>query len=434
MATSEQTLQLLRDQYQADERPWVVAYSGGKDSTLVLQLVFELLLDLGAAAKKPVFVLSSDTRVEAPNVARYVHENLANIEHAARSRNLNLHTRLVFPAPEEGYWSKMIGRGYPPPSRWFRWCTSTMKIRPSRRGIEDITREYGSVILLLGSRLDESSARSQSIQSHTNNEKGLNPHHEIPNALVFKPVVDWATDQVWEYLYSVPPAWGGTHDELIRLYRQANGGECPVVLDLNTPSCGGSRFGCWTCTVVKQDKSMQGFIAGGEDSMIPLNELRGRLITYRDAPGMRSNIKRDDRQGHGPFTPDGRRTILRDLLETERQAGQELISSEELGHIQRIWTEEFDFTGNDAIRIAREYDREVSMDEMAAPQAPSDEDSLIEAAAGEVDASPELLKSILGLVRQRHAELDTWGAKPRLEREIEEMLIKAARQLEDAAS
>jgi len=321
MATIEQTPQLLRDQYLSDERPWVVAYSGGKDSTLVLQLVFELLLDLGSAAKKPVFVLSSDTRVEAPNVARYVHESLGNIEHAARSRNLNLHTRLVFPAPEEGYWSKMIGRGYPPPSRWFRWCTSNMKIRPSRRGIEDITREYGSVILLLGSRLDESSARSQSIQSHINNEKGLNPHHEIPNALVFKPIVDWSTDQVWEYLYTVQPAWGGTHDELIRLYRQANGGECPVVLDLNTPSCGGSRFGCWTCTVVKQDKSMEGFIAGGEESMIPLNELRGCLISYRDAPGMRSNIKRDDRQGHGPFTPDVRRAILRDLLETERRHG-----------------------------------------------------------------------------------------------------------------
>ena len=150
-------------------------------------------------------------------------------------------------------------------------------------------------------------------------------------------------------------------------------------------------------------------------------------------PGMRSNIKRDDRQGHGPFTPDGRRLILRDLLATERRHGQELISSEELGHIQRIWTEEFDFTGNDVARIAKEHDRGITMNETFALQTASDEDSLIEAASGEADASPELLKSILHLVRQRHSELDTWGAKPRLEREIEDMLIKAARQIEDVA-
>ncbi|HNK31765.1 MAG TPA: phosphoadenosine phosphosulfate reductase family protein, partial [Plasticicumulans sp.] len=155
LATSrlDDTRQQLLRQYCADDRPWVVAYSGGKDSTLVLQLVFEMLLDLGTTAHKPVYVLSSDTRVEAPNISAYVRTALQNIEHAAQARGLNVQVRLVNPEGKEGFWLNLIGKGYPPPSRWFRWCTNNMKIKPSRRAIESIARKYGSVILLLGSRI-----------------------------------------------------------------------------------------------------------------------------------------------------------------------------------------------------------------------------------------------------------------------------------------
>ena len=83
MQNIDETKQLLREQYEADGRPWVVAYSGGKDSTLVLQLVMELLLELGSAAHKPVYVLSSDTRVEAPNVSEYVKDAMDRIEASA---------------------------------------------------------------------------------------------------------------------------------------------------------------------------------------------------------------------------------------------------------------------------------------------------------------------------------------------------------------
>ena len=200
----------LRGLYRADSRPWVVAFSGGKDSTVVLQLVFRMLQDLGEEATKPVIVLSSDTQVEAPNVAVFVQETLRRIHAQAHALKLPLVTQLVKPLPEESYWGKIIGKGYPPPTRWFRWCTSNMKIKPSRRAVETMTREHGSVILLLGTRIDESAQRGRTMQARTLNSKGLNPHHEIPNALVAAPIADWGTDDVWEYLASGPCPGGIT--------------------------------------------------------------------------------------------------------------------------------------------------------------------------------------------------------------------------------
>ncbi|MFD2113517.1 phosphoadenosine phosphosulfate reductase family protein [Thiorhodococcus fuscus] len=240
-----QTKESLREHYFADQRSWVVAYSGGKDSTLLLQLVYELILELGSGATKPIDIVASDTRVEAPNVEEYLADRLSRIESHARANGLPVHVHRVQPTPEQSFWGNLIGKGYPSPTRWFRWCTTKMKIKPSRAVIDGIVRKHGGVVLLLGTRIDESAGRAQRMEGRATNSRGLNPHGEIPDALVMTPIADWTTDQVWEYLFTHnPPPWGGTHDFMLDLYRQASGGECPVVLDLNTPSCGGSRFGC----------------------------------------------------------------------------------------------------------------------------------------------------------------------------------------------
>lgn len=328
---AETTRRDLRRLYDADSRPWVVAFSGGKDSTLLLQLVCELLQELGPKAHKPVFVVSTDTRVEAPNISDYVRGVHDLLQAHARTHRLPLETRLVEPKPAHSFWGKLIGHGYPSPTRWFRWCTSNMKIKPARAAIEEIARGYGSVILLLGTRLDESSARGTRIRARELTDRGLNPHHEIPDALVATPIVNWSTDQVWDYLFTHnPPPWGGRHDFLLGLYRQAAGGECPVVLDISTPSCGGSRFGCWTCTVVKEDKSIQGFIQSGEHWMQPLNAFRNRLKEVREYPEWRETRRRDASPGLGPFRPDKRRLLLTELLTLERQVGKTLISDDEI--------------------------------------------------------------------------------------------------------
>ena len=220
-----------------------------------------------------------------------------------------------------------------------------MKIRPVRKEIENITREHGSVILLLGTRSAESSNRKRHMGSIKRSSRGLNPHHEIPNALVLAPIGHWTTDDVWEYLFTNNPApWGGSHNQMLELYRAANGGECPVIMDSETPTCGGSRFGCWTCTVVKEDKSMQSFIANGEAWMQPLNHYRNWLKTMREEPERRQTKKRDGRDGLDPFKAQTRIEMLHKLLEAEQAVGRQLISKEDILAIQEQWNEDFDFS------------------------------------------------------------------------------------------
>lgn len=62
----------------------------------------------------------------------------------------------------------------------------------------------------------------------------------------------------------------------ISLYADADSGECPfagIHAGGQTQSCGNSRFGCWVCTVVKEDKSLNGFIRSGHRELFHLLNL-----------------------------------------------------------------------------------------------------------------------------------------------------------------
>jgi DNA sulfur modification protein DndC len=416
----------LAEQYLADDRPWVVAYSGGKDSTLVLQLVIETLCNLHGNATKPVYVISSDTKVEAPQIVNYVEKVLDAVAIFSRLQNLPLRTEIVRPSVEQGFWSKLIGLGYPPPTRWFRWCTSNMKIKPSRAKIDEITQIYGSVILLLGSREQESQNRAGQMAARARNIRGLNPHHEIPNAFVLTPISDWDNDSVWEYLFeNNPPPWRYPHDEMLSLYRQASGGECPVVMDLNTPSCGGSRFGCWTCTVVKLDKSMEGFVQAGAAWLQPLNEFRNWLKEVRERPEWRQSIRRSGEPGVGPFTPSARECILKELLSLERDVGFVPIQDEDIAYIQGVWSDEFDLSGRRAIDFAAQFGRQIEGPINMKPL--QGHRALVEEVAARNEVPTEVLDSLLGL-EEEFQNLHAWGARPNLKNRISEIVNRAIKQ------
>lgn len=429
LTLAERTKNSLKQQLVADRRPWVVAYSGGKDSTLVLQLVYELLCELNREINKPIHVIASDTRVEAPNIEDYLAQRLTMIGAHASANGLPLTVHRVQPDPDQSFWANLIGRGYPSPTRWFRWCTTKMKIKPSRAVIDQIAREHGSVVLLLGTRLDESSGRAQRMEARQTNARGLNPHHEIPDALVMTPIADWNTDAVWEYLFTHnPPPWGGSHDFMLDLYRQASGGECPVVLDLGTPSCGGSRFGCWTCTVVKEDRSMRGFIDSGETWMEPLNEFRNWLKDIREDTEQRDGLRRDNRVGMGPFRSETRKRILRRLLELERKIGRQLISDTEIAFIQQQWNDDFD-VNDSALTIAEEFGREVS----AVPKPHQDRASdlqLIESLAPDYEVQPIWATELYRLVSDSYPSLDTPASHNKLLGDVVKVIDNAVRQAE----
>lgn len=334
--------------------PWIIGYSGGKDSTLLVQLVFEMLLDLAPGDRtRPVHVLCNDTLVESPILMAYIDKMLARLQTAAESLHLPIVVVKTTPDPDQTFWVNLIGRGYPAPTRMFRWCTDRMKIAPTSNYIRNKVSENGEVVLLLGVRRAESANRAVTMNRHPNAAGSrLNPHDDMKGCMVFRPLIDMTTDDVWLLLLQRTPPWGGSHRELVTLYRNAQGGECPLVLDKSqAPSCGtsSSRFGCWTCTVVDKDRSMEGFIDAGYEKMEPLMEFRDWLAKFRNERSKRMIERRNGRIAlmgdgvttvAGPFTLEARQEILTRLLEVQTEVGMPLISTDEIARIKAMWAED----------------------------------------------------------------------------------------------
>ncbi|PXY44722.1 DNA phosphorothioation system sulfurtransferase DndC [Flavobacterium hydrophilum] len=336
------------DQFLFDDskRPWIIGFSGGKDSTMLLQVVWRSLLKIDPFLRQSrrIYVVCNDTLVENPRIVKFINSTLAKIQEAAIQYELPITVHQTTPQLEESFWVKLIGLGYPAPNKFYRWCTERLKINPTTKFITEKIHENGEAIILLGTRSAESSNRAKSIKKHEIKGQRLRKH-QLPNSYVYAPLKDVTTNELWQYLNQVSPPWGGTNKELITLYRNANAGDCPLVIDESTPSCGNSRFGCWTCTVVNKDKSMEGLIENGEEWMTPLMDIRNFLVTTRDNPEKYRQKERRNKTISenlwGPYTFDTRVKILTRILraqrDIQREEGVELITHQELVMIQYYW-------------------------------------------------------------------------------------------------
>jgi DNA sulfur modification protein DndC len=353
----------VQEVYLMDQRPWVVGFSGGKDSTVVAQLVYHAVATLPQdQKKKPVFVISSDTLVETPMVTDLISGTLARLGKQAKKNGLPISGHMVYPKTGETFWVNLIGKGYPAPTTQFRWCTERMKINPVSDFIKAKVSEYGEVVIILGSRSQESATRAHVMKKHRIAGSRLSRHSDLPSAYIYPPIANWTHDEVWDCLLSAPQPWGGTNEALFQLYKGSNDGECPLVIDTNTPSCGNSRFGCWTCTVVTKERAIEGLINSGETWLKPLQEFRNFLYqtTIPENKKIYRNIKRRtgvisykqgpiDKDGNsdlkhipGPYWMKYRQDFLRQILTIQKDLDQQgkdvtLISKEELHKIRKEW-------------------------------------------------------------------------------------------------
>jgi DNA sulfur modification protein DndC len=351
----------IQDLYQADEIPWVVGYSGGKDSTAVLQLVWLAVSQLPIHVKrKPVHVITTDTLVENPVVAAWVDHSHEVMGLAAVQTGLPIYPHKLSPDVTNTFWVNLIGRGYPAPRPKFRWCTDRMKIKPADTFISDVVRQNGEAIIVLGIRRAESTVRAARMNANDEGEvrANLSSHGSLANAFIYGPIQDWSNDDVWTFLMQVKNPWGFDNKALMSLYQGASpDAECPVVLDTSTPSCGDSRFGCWVCTLVEKDKSMTAMIQNDEDKewMAPLLAFRDALDQpdhdirdFRRMKGAVTLFSREDKPVPGPYTQAARESWLRQLLDAQEVVrnhpkappavrGMELITDDELHEIRRIW-------------------------------------------------------------------------------------------------
>lgn len=399
----DNTIEEIQQQYLADETPWIIGYSGGKDSTTMLQLVLYALAKLPKnLLHKEIHVLSNDTLVENPAIVQYVENQLVKIQEIGRRRIFNQKPNLfkaikVTPKLEDRFWMNLIGKGYPSPNRWFRWCTDRLKINPTNDYILEQVSKHGKAIILLGTRKSESANRRKSMEKY---DIGIGEmklrNHSLPNAWVYAPIAEWTTKEIWTYLLQVPSFWGGNNRKLVSLYKNAspNATECPLVIDKSTPSCGNSRFGCWVCTVVKRDKSMENLIDNGEEWMEPMLFFRDFLAAARNDETKRMNISRDNRKRLGPFHFEVRADLLRQLLEVEKEVDLPLIGKQELAAIQVQWNYDGNFDYNVSDIYESVYQKPLLMNKERKKQE-AEEMRLLEEVAKEHGVNPDHIKTLM---------------------------------------
>lgn len=359
----------IQDLYCLDEIPWVIGYSGGKDSTAVLQLIWNAIAKIPQEKRiKKIDVITTDTLVENPIVSAWVRKSIKQMNVAAIEQEMPINTHVLQPEWTDTFWVGLIGKGYPAPRGKFRWCTDRLKISPSNRFIRNVIRTSGETILVLGTRKAESTKRAHRMKKMEARRvrDRLSPNMNLPNSLVYSPIEDWRDDEVWLYLMQWDNPWGYSNKDLFAMYRGASAdNECPLVVDTSTPSCGSSRFGCWVCTMVSQDKSLTAMIQNDEEKewLQPLLDFRVELDVEdsrdrRDFRRRNGNVQLYERnlEGEiaiepipGPYSKEARDYLLTRLLSVQTEIRSKapedmrditLISNEELSEIRRIWLEE----------------------------------------------------------------------------------------------
>jgi DNA sulfur modification protein DndC len=456
--------------YCSDNIPWIIGWSGGKDSSATLQLVWNAIAALPAKQRtKPISIISTDTQVENPVISAWVQNSLEQIKAVAKKKKLPFEAHLLTPAVQDTFWVNLIGKGYPAPRQKFRWCTERLKIRPSNAFIREQVRQNGETILVLGTRKSESSQRAYTMAKHAERRvrERLSPNATLPNSLIYSPVEAWSSHDVWLYLHSHPCPWSakGTdlNKELFALYRGATAdNECPLVVDTSTPSCGNSRFGCWVCTLVDRDKSMEAMVLNDESKewMLPLLELRDELDfrsdekreqerAHRDFRRMGGNVQLFERgtgeetevvEIPGPYIKSWREELLRKVLTTQTRVREtapphmqeiELISREELQEIRRIWREEKHEFDDALPRIYRETTGQIFQDPRPDSEQAllgSDEWQILEELCEGDTMHLELLTKLLNTERQHHLAINRSGILKDLKRCFE----TSARNKEEA--
>ena len=396
--------------YQHDKRPWMIGFSGGKDSTLLTCLVMKMLQNLPKEKRnKKVYIVSSDTMVENPIVRDYMHKMSKMIGDVGE--DLNIVSQIIYPDVTESFWAKVIGLGYPTPEApGFRWCTERLKIKPMNKFTLDTIKNNGEVVLLLGVRKAESVYRANNIKAREIEGKLLVPHNDIENAYVYNPLTEIPNEVVWEYLLmgdAITP-WGSDNKYLFSLYQGENlGEEQSVIGEIDKdkiPVTGNSRFGCWICTMVKEDKSLKTFIDRGETWLIPLRNYRNWMLELRSDPSKRETKRRngsvyrkaDGELGLGPFTMEARKEMLRRLLELEVETGLDLISLEELKAIDRMWDDEGDLSRRALVEMYYEIKgKRLPWDNFKVPVFSSDVIEQIKKHCEENDVEFELISKLI---------------------------------------
>lgn len=317
-----ESISVLKSVIDKGYKHWIVTFSGGKDSTTTLIVVLETALAFPEQVER-IDVVYSDTRVEIPVIQQFALSFLEYLQRSDRTVGLPLHCHRVYPLVEESFWVCLLGRGYPPPHQRFRWCTRRLKIEPVEQALKAFIQPDRSVIFT-GVRFGESHSRDSRLyhSCRRGGECGQGVWFEYSTRLkagYSAPIVGWGECDVWDFLNFYAPTLGyPTHHLEESVY---NGRE--------------TRFGCWMCTVVKQDKAMEKITSLPQWSHLrPLLQFRHLVKELSDSP--HSRVSRPDGRP-GRLKLSARQYLLNELLETQMKVKMPLILAEEIAAIKELW-------------------------------------------------------------------------------------------------
>ena len=425
------------DQYMfadSSNRPWIIGFSGGKDSTVMLQLVWKALekaKNFHGFVRRDVYVVSNDTMIENPIIVEYVNRVLDKIEQAAVEQDMPIRVVRTIPKLEDSLWVNMIGKGYPAPNNAFRWCTERLKIKPTANFITEQVNEFGEAIILIGTRYAESANRARTMNKHAVRGQRLTKHPTQLNTYMYAPIRYLLLEQVWYIINSMPSPWGASNEELFKIYANASADdyECPVVVtSTEHKSCGQSRFGCWMCSVVKEDKSMAALIQNGFEWLSPLLKFRDEIVEERNVITNRLPIRRNGTQAvndMGPYTPKYRAKMLQRLFETQKKLQNngydvKLITNQELIAIQTIWYRDFIF----GYKVSEIYKQvyKATLDMKEQNEKLEKENELLKKSCADNPDDLDLIQELLSLQKSKSLLDRKRGLKSDIEQRIEDYL------------
>jgi len=305
---------------------WVIAYSGGKDSTATVALTLELVRS-GELDPESVEIIYCDTMMEIPILQDNAFHFLQYLDKVAHAEQLPVKCRIVKPDVREGFWFLLLGKGYPPPHQRFRWCTRRLKITPSRKLVRN--GDPKRTCILTGVRFRESRERDRQLQLSCTRGgecgQGVWFWQSKGFGISFAaPIVNWSDCDVWDFLRFLLPPQGYPTLKLYEIYRNGN--------DM--------RFGCWMCTVVRQDRTMMKLTEANNLAYLkPLLDYRNYVMDVTNCQSHReSRVTRPD-GNPGRLTIETRRMLFDRLLTVEKSSGLRLITEEEKAAILRYWSE-----------------------------------------------------------------------------------------------
>lgn len=311
-------------------RHWALAYSGGKDSTATVAFVAWAIQSGKVDPPDSLTVLYADTRMELPPLQQGAMRMLDALQAEG------FKAQVVWPAMDERFYVYMLGKGVPPPSNTFRWCTGQIKVRPMLDALAALREQTGQKLLMLtGVRLGESAARDQRIALSCSRDSGECGQgwfqHATPEAVAdtLAPLLHWRLCHVYDWLY-FDDRHGYDARTIAAVY-----GDSEV------------RTGCVGCNLASRDTALERLIRYPEWSHLsPLLELKP-LYAELKQPRWRKRkaapeLRKDGRysingQRMGPLTMAGRAYGLERIRDIQKRAGVDLINADEETRICGMW-------------------------------------------------------------------------------------------------